>query len=297
EMIQDVINAGFNVIRIPVTWDQHIIKEENYRIDSEWMARVKEVVDYAYGQGVYVILNTHHEDRWLYPSKEREEESIRELVAVWEQIAKTFKEYDERLLFEGVNEPRLVGTEDEWNGGNQEAWDIVNHMNQAFIDTVRASGGNNKYRHLLITDYADSTNINALKALVIPSDSRVIVTVHSYLPYNLALENSEVSTFDPANPNDTTEIDNLMKDLKELFIDQGVPVIIGEYGVRDKDNLEDRVAATEYFVSAANKLGIPCVWWDNGAFDGTNENFGLYDRKHRTWPYPEILNTIMESTK
>lgn len=297
EMIEDVINEGFNVIRIPVTWDGHVTTDGTYKIADNWLERVKEVVDYAYDQGVYVILNIHHENEWLYPSYDRQEESTKELKALWNQIALYFQEYDEHLIFEGMNEPRMVGTPNEWNGGNKEGWDVVNAYNQAFVETVRATGGNNKYRHLMVPSYAASSNTNTLKALVLPEDEYLIVSVHGYLPYNMALSDSNVTTFDPTNKEDTREIDTLVKDIDELFIQKGIPVIVGEMGTRNKENLQDRIECAKYYVGATKEIGVPCVWWDNNSFTGSGETLGLYDRRQKTWVYPEIVQAMMEVVK
>ena len=291
EMILDIKEAGFNVIRIPVTWDGHLTADGNYTIHDKWLERVKEVVDYAYEEDMYVILNTHHEE-WIFPSYENQEAVTEQLIAVWTQIANYFKDYDEHLIFEGMNEPRMKGTPYEWNGGNQEGHDVVNALGQAFVETVRLSGGNNLYRQLMVPGYAASSSVNALKAIKLPKDEYLILSVHAYLPYLMALDGGSTNTFDTSNLNDTKDIDELMTNLNDLFISKGIPVVIGEFGSRNKENLEDRVALAEYFVKAAQKYRIPCVWWDNNQFNGNGENFGLYDRREKSWIYPEIVEAM-----
>ena len=294
EMIVAIKDAGFNVIRIPVTWSGHITTDGTYRIHDKWMERVKEVVDYAYDEGLYVIINLHHEDDWLFPSYERQEEGTNGLTAIWTQIAETFKGYDEHLVFEGMNEPRMVGTSNEWNGGNQEGWNVINAWNQVFVDTVRATGGNNQYRHLMIPGYAASSTEQALKSIVVPDDERVIISVHGYLPYLMALSNQDVTEFDPENKNDTKDIDNLVQLVKELFIDKGTPVIVGEFGTVDKDNLDARIANAKYYITETHKIGVPCIWWDNNCFTTSGENLGLYDRRDGVWVHQEIVDAMME---
>lgn len=293
EMILAVKEAGFDVIRIPVTWDGHMLASGDFMIHDKWMERVKEVVDYAYEEGMYVIINMHHEE-WLYPSYDNQEAAATRLKAAWTQIATYFMEYDEHLIFEGMNEPRMIGTPNEWNGGNQEGWDVVNYLGKTFVEAVRATGGNNRYRQLMVPGYAASSSGNALQAIQLPEDDHIILSVHAYLPYMMALEGGDTTTFDATNENDTRDIDNLMKSLNDLFISKGTAVIIGEFGSRNKENLEDRVELAEYYVNAAKQYHIPCIWWDNNAYKGSGENFGLYDRRANQWVYPEIVEAMLK---
>lgn len=294
EMILMVKEAGFNVVRIPVSWAPHMVKKAPYTIHDKWLERVKEVVDYAYEEGMYVILNMHHED-WITPYYDKQEIVKEQLVAAWTQIAEYFKAYDERLIFEGMNEPRMIGTTQEWNGGNQEGWDVINYLDQAFVETVRGTGGNNMLRHLMIPGYAASSNEMTLKAIEIPDDDKVIISVHSYSPYNFALNKSGTSEFDSTKKSDTKEIDSLAASIKKLFLDKGVAVIIGEYGCMNKENLSNRVDCAKYFTDTMKAIGVPCCWWDNNAFNGSGENFGLLNRRELTWEYPKIVEAITKN--
>lgn len=289
ELIQAVIDEGFNLIRIPVSWNDHILPGEGYQITESWMDRVQEVVDYAYNHGAYVILNAHHES-WYYPYYDNQEKASEMLEAVWGQIAERFKDYDEHLIFEGMNEPRKIGTPVEWNGGDEEGWEVVDCYNQVFIDTIRSAGGNNPYRILMIPSYAANC-WEGMKHLKVPEDDKLIVSVHAYEPYNFALNINGSGLW----KQDTFNIDAIMKSLDELFISKGIPVIIGEFGAMYKDaegNEEERAAWAEYYVRAAAKLGIPCAWWDNGAFTGSGELFGLIDRRTLEWKYPLVLEGL-----
>ena len=127
EMIDTVIDQGFNVIRIPVSWGGHMGGAPYYNVMPTWMDRVQEVVDYAYSRGVYVIINIHHED-WHFPSEENKAAAAEQLAALWTAIATRFRDYDGHLIFEGMNEPRKTGTNVEWNGGDQEGRDVVNYL-------------------------------------------------------------------------------------------------------------------------------------------------------------------------
>ncbi len=310
EMIQAVKDAGFNAVRIPTTWEKHM--DENYNIHPEWMARVKEVVDYAYDRDMYVILNMHHEE-WYYPSNENYEHASTRLAACWKQIAEAFAGYDERLIFEGMNEPRWKNTEFEWNGGNDEGRAVVNKLNKVFVDTVRATGGNNAHRFLMICPYAANCGESALSALEIPDDPRIIISVHAYIPYGFALSESGSSRWVADRAGCTAEIDTLAEVLNRLFISKGIAVIIGETGAMSRymkvdstaeaegtaepeqrtiPNDEFRAYWAEYYFGKFSEIGIPCFWWDNGAFY-SGETFGLLKRNTGEWSAPEVIDAIM----
>lgn len=290
-LIDAVISKGFNVIRIPVTWDGHLMEEENWKIKEDWLDRVQEVVDYAYDNDVYVILNTHHES-WYEPYYENEERAKEIMIAVWSQIAERFRDYDEHLIFEGMNEPRKIGTAVEWNGGDKEGWDVVNSLNETFVKTIRESGGNNPYRILMVTGYAANC-WEGIKHLKVPEDNKIAVSVHAYEPYEFALNLQGRENWN----HDTTNINMIMNSLDALFLSKGIPVIMGEFGALIKDaegNEQDRAEFAQYYVNAAAKKGIPCIWWDNGAFSGNGELFGLIDRRTYEWKYPSIVDGMMK---
>lgn len=292
ELIKAVTDRGFNVIRIPVSWGDHLLVAEDYKIVDSWMDRVQEVVDYAYEEGVYVILNIHHEE-WHMPYYDNQEQAAKILTRVWTQIAERFQDYDEHLIFEGMNEPRKKGTAVEWNGGDQEGWDVVNYLNGVFVDTIRNSGGNNPYRILMIPGYAANC-WEGIKHLEVPADdNKIIVSVHAYEPYNFALNTSGTKVWNQ----DTWNIDAIMKSLDELFLSKGIPVVIGEFGAMYKDdpqNEQERGAWAQYYVHAAKEIGVPCIWWDNGAFEGNGELFGLIDRKDYTWKFEKVVEGLFK---
>ncbi|MDE7361801.1 MAG: glycoside hydrolase family 5 protein [Oscillospiraceae bacterium] len=287
-MIDTVAAAGFNVIRIPVTWGPHM--DENYVVDSAWMDRVQEVVDYGIDNGMFVILNTHHEE-WYMPTEENVEEDLKQLGELWKQIAERFKGYGEHLIFEGVNEPRLRGDGREWTG-TKAAREIVNQYAETFVKTVRASGGNNAERVLMVSPYAASSSPDNMKALKMPENAgNVIVSVHAYLPYSFALDTNGTNVYDENNG----EIPGLFKNLKEIFIDNDIPVVLTECGNMNKENTEDRVKCTTDFFTGAKEIGVPCVWWDNHSYRGNGENFGLLSRRDLTWFSPDVLDAIMNA--
>lgn len=292
EMISKVKEAGFNIVRIPVSWGNHM--DESNKVDEAWMNRVQEVVDYAYSQDMFVILNIHHEE-WHDPYYDNEEAATAKLTALWTQIGERFAGYDEHLIFEGLNEPRKRNTGLEWNGGDKEGHDVVNNFNAAFVSTIRGLGGNNAKRHLMLPTYAASSTNTAIKDFVLPEgDDKLIVSIHAYLPYGFALDgdvNNREFTPDEGN---ASEIVGLMDLLKTNFTDKNIPVIIGEFGARSKVNTDIRAEWATYYVSKAHEIGVPCVLWDNHAFTGTGENFGMLDRKTCEWRYPEIVEGLMK---
>jgi endoglucanase len=293
ELIDAVLDSGFNVIRVPVSWSTHVGAAPDYEISEKWMDRVQEIVDYAYNRGAYVILNLHHET-WNDPYYDTEEEACDRMTKMWTQIADRFEDYDEHLIFEGQNEPRKQGTSVEWTGGDQEGWDVVNATNAAFVAAVRNAGGSNPYRMLMIPGYAASSSTTALQQIEIPEgDNRIIVSVHAYTPYNFALNTSGTSEWN----NDTADIDTLMNDLKTLFLDKGTPVIIGEFGAMNKDNEAERAEWATYYLTQAKAIGVPCLWWDNGAFTGSGELFGLFSRYTGEAEYPDLLDAMMKATE
>lgn len=293
-MIDSVAAQGFNVLRVPITWEGKFGEGPDYTIDPDWLARVNEIVDYGIDDDMFVIINVHHEE-WHMPTYENEAAAQEILTALWAQIADHFKDYNEKLIFEGLNEPRLKGTPMEWNGGNDEARDVINHWNAAFVEAVRNSGGNNKLRHLMVTPYAASSMDKVLNDFAVPNDDKVIVSIHAYLPYTFALaDNAQATTeWSADNPADTNDIDMLMANLKDRYLDKGRAVIIGEMGTRNRMNTEARAECARYYSEAAHNAGIPICWWDNNAFVGGGENFGLFDRKTFEWRYPDIISALM----
>ena len=295
-MIDHVKSQGFNVLRIPVTWDGKFGGAPDYKINDDWIARVKEIADYALEDDMYVIINMHHEE-WNMPTAENEALADEKLRALWGQIADYFADYNEHLIFECMNEPRLKGTPMEWTGGNKESREIINRWNASFVETIRTKGGNNAKRHLMIPGYAASSSDTVLADITLPeNDDKIIVSVHAYLPYQFALAEPDQAkdTWSADKSSDTRDIDYLMEVLNELFISKGTPVIIGEFGTRNRHNTDDRAACARYYIQKATQYGIPCIWWDNNAFV-SGEAFGLFDRRTYEWRYPSINKALNEA--
>lgn len=304
EMIDEVHRAGFDTLRIPTTWKNSMGEAPGYTVDGEWLKRVEEIIGYALENDMYVILNTHHDTDWIKPQYEDIEAVKVQFAALWTQIAEYFNDYGDHLIFEGLNEPRIVGGANEWNGGTEEGRDCLNQLNDVFVKTVRATGGNNETRTLLITTFAAQPAASGVSALIVPDDKYVGVSIHAYTPYRFTYdsvgESWNTAVFDGSC---ASEIDSLFAGLNEAFISKGIPVIITEYGSVSKmidktwyiTNTEEVAKWAKHYVSAAEKYGIPCVWWDNGYHKSGNELFGIFNRSELTWYEPEVVTAIMES--
>ncbi len=316
EMMDGLVKAGVKTIRIPVSWSTHLI-DTNYTINAAWMYRVKEIVDWAIEDGLYVIINSHH-DNWgtnkampkakgYYPNSTNYEESARYLTNIWSQICIAFNNgYDEHLIFETMNEPRLRGTPNEWNfmpgiTACRDAADTLNKLNQVVVNTVRASGGNNQKRFIMCPGLAASPDSALASAFVMPEDDeagKLILSVHMYTPYRFAMESPGETKFTAGHKG---ELRSIFNRLKSKFIDQGYPVVIGEMGATNKNNLEDRVAWADFFVTESRKLGMTSVLWDNGSWQvkGTDysEKYGYYSRRTQIWFFPEFIQAMVNAAK
>ena len=288
-MIDTVKKEGFNAVRIPISWNEHM---NGNIIDGDWLNRVNEVVDYVIDNDMYAIINVHHDDyTWLNPSKADEAAVKAKLVSIWEQLSDRFKNYDQHLLFEGMNEPRIIGGQDEWTGGTAEEREVINHLFQAFVDTVRKSGGNNSSRALIITSHAASIEADAVNDIVVPDDDRIIVSIHYYSPWDFA--GGENGKSDWGSDSEKKELDKGFDFLKSKFIDKGVPVIIGYFGEKNKNNDSVRASYMEYYVKSAKSRGITCFIWDNG----TKDEFGLLDRNSLTWYFKNVVDAAVKGAK
>lgn len=294
-IIDTVKKAGFNTVRIPVSWGNHMDKDGN--INKAWLDRVQEVVDYAYDNGMYVILNTHHDLSWIKLTENDKKTVSAKFGNVWKQIAERFKDYDEKLIFEGMNEPRTEGSAAEWTGGTANERKVLNDLYKVFVDTVRSTGGNNKTRFLILTPYGANSGYAPMSDLELPDDDRIIVSVHAYLPYNMALNRYSDET--KLTDRGKWEIDNAFSNIDKVFLSKGIPVIMDEFGSLNKDNTSDRVELVKYYLSTAEKYGVPCCWWDNNTIcpPSEGEGLGLLDRATLKWFYPEIVKAIMETVK
>lgn len=289
EMVAAMRARGFRTLRVPVTWYQHLGAAPDYTIDPAWMDRVEEVLGYALDSGMYAIVNIHHDDydatkpgSWLSPTYGRQDAVADQLAKVWTQIATRLKDYDEHLLFETMNEPREVGSSQEWTGGSAENRAVVNALNLAAVNAIRATGGNNATRFIMTPPVGAHTA--ALADLVIPNDDEnVIVAVHNYDPYFF--------TIAPADGGGVTtwgtdaEVANLQATIKryhDQFVVGGRAVVIGEWGAADKDNLDARLKYYEVYAKACADNQITPIAW---IYD--------FDRTTLEWKNPSLEDQIL----
>jgi len=297
ENFRTLKDAGFNAIRIPVSWTK--VTNSDYIIRNDWMDRATEIVNYAADNDMYVVINTHHDEDVFKFTNTQKEASLKAFEIIWGQIAANFRNYNEKLIFEGLNEPRVKGSPAEWSGGTALEYFIINEYHQLLVDTVRASGGNNDKRMLMVTTYAASAEQRAMDGLVVPKDTadkKIIVSIHAYSPYNFALNQSgsAVDTWSKNNASDTSDVRTPLDRAYDTFVSKGFPVIMGEFGAVDRDNEDARAEWAEYYVSYAKSKGIPCFWWDNGIYQrSSGEQFGILDRYDNFFPFPGIIDALM----
>ena len=296
DMIKAIKGEGFNAVRIPVRWGQHC-DMSTMTIDEKWLSRVKEIVDWCLAEDMYVIINTHH-DLWLehYPTNAKKTELNEKLGKLWTNIATAFADYDGRLAFAGLNE---VNAEGNWGlTPTQENYDVTNSFNQTFVDAVRATGGNNAQRNLIVQSYRCNPTMG-LTNLVVPTDptpNRLSVEFHYYDPYSYCsgaagsynywgIAFSDKGTVTPDG--NEKSLANFFLTIREKWWEQGLGVVIGEYGCSCHYTTADKAtqeANMQYYmkclVSEARKNGFAAFVWDNNAYGNGSEKFGIFDRKN-----------------
>jgi endoglucanase len=285
---EDIKAEGFNSVRIPVSWGNHTGPAPDYTVEPATMARVQEIVDLALEADLIVMINTHH-DSWQWITNlaqpEKHDEVMAQYTATWTQIAGTFKDYPEELIFEPVNE---VGFDETWSPGTGKDHEGMAELNSSFHEIVRASGGNNADRLLVLPTLhtgSDPGDMDALAAEIEALDDPMLAaTTHNYgfWPFSVNVA---------GYPSYNEEVQNfLAEDFQrqvDTFVSKGVPVIIGEYSLHD--NYENRVERGEalkffeHFGYLARTSGITTMWWDNGRH---------YDRYQRQWRDQEQFDYI-----
>ncbi len=294
QMIKGFKDAGFGVVRVPANWSN--MMSEDYTLNAEYVARIHQIVDWILANDMYVILNTHHE-KWLGDMPTNEEEVLRKYTRMWEQIAESFKDYDDRLMFEDLNEEG--GYDSVWNQygssteGKDKAYGYLNTLNQTFVDIVRASGGNNAERHLLVAGYYTDVVRTCDEMFVVPNDpaGRVAVSVHYYTPSTLTILEADASwgkaKTEWGSEEDLAELDKMMNMLTDRFVSKGIPVIVGEYGCFGKNKTVDVKRA--YMVDVCREVYerdmLPVLW-------DTHDTF--YNRYTCTYNDPLMLEQLME---
>ena len=320
KLIQSVKAAGFKSIRIPVSYFAKIDDDKDYTIDSKWLDRVQEVVDYCIKNDLYAVINIHGDGyntidgSWLLCNEKNQTEIKKKYKKVWKQIAERFKNYDEHLLFESMNEE----FDGSYSEPNKEYYQNINDYNQIFVDTVRKTGDNNTKRWLIIPGW--NTNIDYTAGdygFKLPTDQyrdksidkeeqRIMISVHYYSPWDFCGgENGVITQWgneadDPSKTSttcDETYMKNQLNLMKTTFADKGYPVFIGEYGSIDKTSYDSeneyyRAYFARKLCQLSRKNGCIPMYWDNG-YNGVH-GFGLFDRTTCEVTQPVIIDAIME---
>ncbi|MDP4098782.1 glycoside hydrolase family 5 protein [Paenibacillus sp. P96] len=320
ELIKKVKAAGFKTIRIPVSYFNHIGSAPNYTINDAWLNRIQTVVDYAYNEGLYVVINIHGDGYnsmpggWLLVNGGNQAAIKEKYQRVWQQIATKFSNYNERLIFESMNEV----FDGNYGNPNQTYYANLNAYNQIFVDTVRKTGGNNNARWLLIPGW--NTNIDYTAGnygFVLPTDQfrssaipssqkRIMISAHYYSPWDFAGEESGTITqwgATATNPSKKSTwgqedyLDSQFKSMHDKFVTQGYPVVIGEFGSIDKTAYDSsnhvyRQAYAKAVTAAAKKYKMVPVYWDNG--HNGQHGFALFNRSNYTVTQQGIINAIMQ---
>lgn len=320
KLIQSVKAAGFKSIRIPVSYFAKIDDDKDYTIDSKWLDRVQEVVNYCIKNDLYAVINIHGDGYntidggWLLCNGKNQTEIKKKYKKVWKQIAERFKNYDEHLLFESMNEE----FDGSYSEPNKEYYQNINDYNQIFVDTVRKTGDNNTKRWLIIPGW--NTNIDYTAGdygFKLPTDQyrdksidkeeqRIMISVHYYSPWDFCGgENCVITQWgneadDPSKTSttcDETYMKNQLNLMKTTFADKGYPVFIGEYGSIDKTSYDSeneyyRAYFARKLCQLSRKNGCIPMYWDNG-YNGVH-GFGLFDRTTCEVTQPVIIDAIME---
>lgn len=320
KLIQSVKAAGFKSIRIPVSYFAKIDDDKDYTIDSKWLDRVQEVVNYCIKNDLYAVINIHGDGYntidggWLLCNGKNQTEIKKKYKKVWKQIAERFKNYDEHLLFESMNEE----FDGSYSEPNKEYYQNINDYNQIFVDTVRKTGDNNTKRWLIIPGW--NTNIDYTAGdygFKLPTDQyrdksidkeeqRIMISVHYYSPWDFCGgENGVITQWgneadDPSKTSttcDETYMKNQLNLMKTTFADKGYPVFIGEYGSINKTSYDSeneyyRAYFARKLCQLSRKNGCIPMYWDNG-YNGVH-GFGLFDRTTCEVTQPVIIDAIME---
>lgn len=278
ELIEGYAKAGFGVLRVPVAWSN--LMAEDYTISPELLARVDEVMGWAMDSGMYVIMNIHWDGGWWDKFPTEKEECMKKYTRIWEQLSDYYGNYGDKLMFESLNEEG--GWQSIWNRYSgtageekEQSFALLNEINQKFVDIVRASGGNNAKRHLLIAGYNTDFDLTCDDLFVMPTDpaGRCAVSMHYYTPSTFCILEKDADWGKAkktwGTKRDVREMEMYMDKVKEHFVDKGVPVIVGEYGcVAVKNKTKDQIRlfnllATEEMVS--RKI-CPVLWDTTGVF-------------------------------
>lgn len=285
-LFKEVSEAGFKTVRIPVSWvDAVKVNGDSYEITSKFdtiLNRVQTVVDWARAYDLFVIINIQHDGAddvtgsWLDVDAPNQTGIRAAFADVWGRIANRFKSYDQHLIFESMNEVMEQGN---YGTPSQNTYDNINYLNQSFVDVVRATGPHNDVRFLLVPGYNTNIDQTVTDSFKVPtyngSKEGIMVSVHYYDPYNFTLNTGDGSKT-TVTPGELNAIGTMFNKLKTKFVDNGIPVVIGEFGAMDKGNISQIKNYISRVVSEAQAKGLGYVYWDNG-YTGPN-GMGLWNR-------------------
>jgi endoglucanase len=291
ELLENLKAQGFKSLRMPVTWDLHIGPAPDYRIDPAWLARVQEVVGWALEDGFYVMLNMHH-DSWLWIERmpTQHDTVLARYSAVWTQVADAFRDASPRLLFESVNEPRFAGS-----SGDAESMALLDELNVAFHEIVRASGGGNATRQLVLPSLFTSVDNQLwvdglLETLTALDDPNLIATFHFYGFWPFSVNVAGFTRFDATVQQDL--IDRFDRAFNS-FVAAGIPVILGEYGLLGFDvhtgtvEQGEKLKFFEFLGFHARSRQLTTMLWDNGQHFNRSEfhwrDQALYQQIRSSW--------------
>lgn len=288
-MIDGIKAAGFRSMRVPVAWSNLMGPAPDYVINRDLMDRVEQVVGYGLDNGMYVLVNIHWDGGWIHRFSTDYDECIKKYRAVWRQVAARFKNRSDHLIFESMNEEGNF--EDLWKAGKKDqAYRLLNRINQEFTDLVRASGGNNTRRYLLIAGYRTDIGCTVDPAFEMPRDParHSMVSVHYYSPPTFAILEKDANwgkaAYTWGTPAEVEVVKRDMLPLKARFLDKGIPVVVGEFGCPSTN--KDPASIVKYLTTVCEiawALGCVPVLWDAGNF---------YDRKARRFRDPKVSEAL-----
>lgn len=289
QIIDKVFTMGFRTLRVPITWSYDQQSSAPYTINEDFMTQVQETVNYGINKGMHVIIDVHHDNDWIRPTNADAPAVKMRLASLWTQVANRFEPYGDKLIFETLNENRLLNSAEEWSGGTAEGRSVLNEYHETSLNAIRATGGNNAGRHIMVSTYAASTIPAAMDALVVPNnDERVIISLHTYFPWEFAGEDDGTPDWGTTQEKAALEAEfDYIRD--KWVVQEGRAVILGEWGARDRNNLNTREEYVQFYVEKSLERGLLPVVWDDGG------NFRLLNRAALDWHFPTLAETMVQA--
>ncbi len=287
ELIESYKNAGFSIVRIPVSFGEHF--NDMGFVEDEWLIRLNEVVDYVLDNGMYCIISAQNDQNWLTTSAKNFEQTKKKFSTMWTSVANRFERYNDNLLFEGVSE--ILKAENDKSAPSKTDLKNANIINQEFVNSVRNTGGNNKKRHLIISTYGSFIDSATLDGFTLPKDSaknKLIAKVNVYVPSSFCLDESQKNIW--GSKEEKQYIDRVFSVLNSRFSALKIPFVVGEFGAVDKGNITARQNYANYFVSTAYNYYAVCFWNDNG------NNMAIFDRKTAKISQEKIIDAMKKAT-